>query len=132
MAGNPLLNLAGRRPAPAPDDPTDLPPMRGGPGGPPPPPKKKAPPPGAGPDAGDEGPGEPEGAGDKEKMPTNPEEAITVLEYFGISPQDFPLIKAAVELISDAMDEQNQAPPPGGPPPGGPGGQPPAGPPPGP
>lgn len=117
MAGNRLLNLSGRSGPPGLDSPDDMPPMgqmagmhkgmMGGgmmpPKGPPGPPQP--PPPGAG-----EGPAEPEGPQEKggEKMPTTPEEAIGVLQDFGITPDDFPMLKAAVDIIADAMGAERE------------------------
>lgn len=102
MADNRLLDLAGGA----------------GPKGPPPappgPPKGAAPPQGG------------------DKLPETPKEAVQVLDSFGITPDEFPLVQAAVEIMSEAMhtDDENEPdakdgppdvaaprPRPGGPPP---------------
>lgn len=74
-----------------------------GPKGPPGPPSGAVPPPGKG------APPAPQG----DKLPETPEEAIQVLDSFGITPDDFPLIKAAVEIVAEAMDagEESKEPP---------------------
>lgn len=115
MAGNSLLNLAGRRPPPSmgEDDPTDLPQMQGPPkgmgammAGPPPgeeEPEAPMPPEAEAPEAGidERGPA---------KLPTTPEEAIGVMEDFGVAPTDFPLIRAACEILSAEMDAAAEPP----------------------
>jgi hypothetical protein len=43
-------------------------------------------------------------------MPTTPDEAISILQEFGITPADFELVQAAVEIVAEAMgsDDENE------------------------
>ncbi len=102
MPANPLIKLRG---GPQPEDDAPAGPPSGPPmGGPPP-----------GPAAGDTAPpGGPPGiderGGSGAMIPTTPDEAVSVMEEFGILPEDFPAVAAAVKLIGGAEKADAESP----------------------